>query len=103
LASQRAAAAAEVAHIEQQLAAVEQEQLAQEAAAADVAGLEERYWQEYNNYQLSLSSHLAERDALLSKIDRAQQQLQLLKATNVLNDAFRIWHDGPFGTISGFR
>lgn len=21
----------------------------------------------------------------------------------MLNDTFRIWHDGPFGTISGFR
>lgn len=28
---------------------------------------------------------------------------QLLKSTNVYNDAFKIWHDGPFGTISGFR
>lgn len=26
-----------------------------------------------------------------------------MQSTNVLNDTFRIWHDGPFGTISGFR
>jgi hypothetical protein len=26
-----------------------------------------------------------------------------VQSTNVLNDTFRIWHDGPFGTISGFR
>ena len=29
--------------------------------------------------------------------------LLLVQSTNVLNDTFRIWHDGPFGTISGFR
>ena len=37
------------------------------------------------------------------RIDRTNQRLQLLQGVNVLNDAFRIWHDGPFGTISGFR
>jgi hypothetical protein len=47
--------------------------------------------------------HVEERDALLGKIDRASQRLQLLKNINVFNDAFKIWHDGPFGTISGFR
>ncbi len=26
-----------------------------------------------------------------------------VQSTSVLNDTFRIWHDGPFGTISGFR
>ena len=30
-------------------------------------------------------------------------QLELLKRTNVLNDAFPIWHDEEFGTINNFR
>lgn len=30
-------------------------------------------------------------------------QLDLLRRTHVFNEAFHIWHDGPFGTISGFR
>lgn len=29
--------------------------------------------------------------------------IERLKKCNVLNDAFHIWHDGPFGTINGFR
>lgn len=44
-----------------------------------------------------------DRDAVLAKMEVAQAQLEMLKRTNVLNDAFRIWHDGDFGTINNFR
>jgi beclin 1 len=44
-----------------------------------------------------------ERDGVLAKIEVAQAQLEMLKRTNVLNDAFHIWHDGDFGTINNFR
>jgi hypothetical protein len=44
-----------------------------------------------------------ERDAVCAQIDAAAAQLELLKRTNVLTDAFPIWHDGEFGTISNFR
>ena len=37
------------------------------------------------------------------QIEWSEAQLQRLQATNVYNDVFRIWHIGPFGTISGFR
>ncbi|XP_038875577.1 beclin-1-like protein isoform X1 [Benincasa hispida] len=65
--------------------------------------LEERYWHEYNNFQFQLISHQEERDAILAKIEVSQAHLELLKRTNVLNDAFPIWHDGDFGTINNFR
>ncbi|KAF6248569.1 autophagy protein Apg6-domain-containing protein [Scenedesmus sp. NREL 46B-D3] len=71
--------------------------------AADIAAPEEHYWHDLNDYQLSLQQHINERDGLLQRVDRAGQQLLLLKSINVLNDTFRLWHDGPFGTISGFR
>lgn len=44
-----------------------------------------------------------ERDAILAKIEVSQAHLDLLKKTNVLNDAFPIGHDGEFGTINNFR
>lgn len=65
--------------------------------------LEERYWHEFNNFQFQLTSHQEERDAILAKIEVSQAHLELLKKTNVLNDAFPIWHDGEFGTINNFR
>lgn len=65
--------------------------------------LEERFWHEFNEFKLQLTAHQEERDAVLAKIEVAQAQLEKLKRTNVLNDAFNIWHDGDFGTINNFR
>ncbi|KZV19660.1 beclin-1-like protein-like [Dorcoceras hygrometricum] len=76
-------------------------------------GLGYDYWQEFNNFQFQLISHQVcsvqylnineERDAILAKIEVSQAHLELLKRTNVLNDAFPIWYDGEFGTINTFR
>ncbi|KAF0916870.1 hypothetical protein E2562_014609 [Oryza meyeriana var. granulata] len=65
--------------------------------------LEERYWHEFNSFQFQLTSHQEERDAVLAKIEVSQVHLELLKRTNVLNDAFYISHDGVIGTINNFR
>ncbi|KAK3026599.1 hypothetical protein RJ639_041619 [Escallonia herrerae] len=65
--------------------------------------LEEKYWHEFNKFQFQLNSHQEERDAILAKIEVSQAHLELLKRTNVLNDAFPIWYDGEFGTINNFR
>eukprot|EP00198_Chlamydomonas_reinhardtii_P000170 XP_001689505.1 autophagy protein [Chlamydomonas reinhardtii] len=86
-----------------ELAAVAAELSSLAAASADLDSLEERYWHDVADFELLLRAHTDERGALLAKIDRAGQRLQLLKNTSVLYDAFKIWHDGPFGTISGFR
>ena len=37
------------------------------------------------------------------QIERTSAHLERLRHTNVYNDAFHIWHEGPFATISGFR
>lgn len=37
------------------------------------------------------------------RIETNYAALNTLKRTNVYSDVFRIWHDGPFGTISGLR
>ncbi|KAL6614728.1 hypothetical protein ACP70R_036998 [Stipagrostis hirtigluma subsp. patula] len=66
-------------------------------------GLEERYWQEFNSFQFQLTSHQEERDAALAKIEVSQVHLELLKQTNVLNDAFSISHEKEIGIISDFR
>nr|CAJ27515.1 beclin 1 protein [Sorghum bicolor] len=65
--------------------------------------LEERYWHEFNSFQFQLTSHQEERDSVFAKIYVSQVHLELLKRTNVLNDAFYISHDGVIGTINNFR
>jgi hypothetical protein len=54
------------------------------------------------NYCIS-GLYQEERDAILAKLEVNQTQLEQLKHTYVLNDAFHIWHDGDFGTINNFR
>lgn len=36
-------------------------------------------------------------------MEHTAAHLKRLQQTNVYQDVFRIWHDGPFGTIGGFR
>lgn len=40
---------------------------------------------------------------MLARIEVYGAQLDSLRNVNVLNDAFHIWHDHEFGTISNFR
>lgn len=51
----------------------------------------------------NVSGRQEERDAILAKIEVSQAHLELLKRTNVLNDAFPICQEGEFGTINNFR
>ncbi|KAI8814296.1 autophagy protein Apg6 [Cladochytrium replicatum] len=65
--------------------------------------LETNYWLEVNQLQTAMDRHREEREALVRKNDYITKQLDMLRKTNVYNDTFRIWHDGAFGTINGFR
>ncbi|XP_010934442.1 beclin-1-like protein isoform X1 [Elaeis guineensis] len=94
---------AAIEETEKQFSEVKAEMKAIEAKSKLFKDLEERYWHEFNNFQFQLISHQEERDAILAKIEVSQAHLELLKRTNVLNDAFLIWHDGEFGTINNFR
>ncbi|KAK8997773.1 hypothetical protein V6N11_012311 [Hibiscus sabdariffa] len=94
---------AAIEEIEKQNAAVNAELKELEHKSNRFKELEERYWQEFNNFQFQLTAHQEERDAILAKTEVSQAHLELLKRTNVLNDAFPIWHDGEFGTINNFR
>ncbi|OMO64297.1 Beclin family [Corchorus capsularis] len=94
---------AAIEEIEKQNAEVNAELKELEQKSNRLKELEERYWQEFNNFQFQLIAHQEERDAILAKTEVSQAHLELLKRTNVLNDAFPIWHDGEFGTINNFR
>ncbi|GLT84774.1 hypothetical protein SLE2022_029880 [Rubroshorea leprosula] len=93
----------EIEEIEKRNAEVNSQLKELEQKSNRLKELEERYWQEFNNFQFQLIAHQEERDAILAKIEVSQAHLELLKRTNVLNDAFPIWHDGEFGTINNFR
>ncbi|XWS35895.1 hypothetical protein CRYUN_Cryun20dG0036100 [Craigia yunnanensis] len=94
---------AAIEEIEKQNAEVNAELKELEQKSNCFKELEERYWQEFNNSQFQLIAQQEERDAILAKTEVSQAHLELLKRTNVLNDAFPICHDGEFGTINNFR
>ncbi|PIN02170.1 Beclin-like protein [Handroanthus impetiginosus] len=94
---------AAIAETEKQYAEVTAELKELELKSDRFKELEERYWQEFNNFQFQMISHQEERDAILAKIEVSQAHLEQLKRINVLNDAFPISHDGEFGTINNFR
>lgn len=94
---------AAIEETEKQCAGVTAELKELELKSSRFQELEERYWHEFNNFQFQLISHQEERDAILAKTEVSQAHLELLKCTNVLNDAFPIWYDGEFGTINNFR
>ncbi|KAI8067644.1 autophagy protein Apg6-domain-containing protein [Gilbertella persicaria] len=64
---------------------------------------EQGFWEQCNQYQISLQTFQNERDSINLKYDHDVKQYERLQKTVVYNDAFCISHDGPFGTINGFR
>eukprot|EP00698_Gefionella_okellyi_P010923 TRINITY_DN2861_c0_g5_i1.p1 TRINITY_DN2861_c0_g5~~TRINITY_DN2861_c0_g5_i1.p1 ORF type:complete len:407 (-),score=84.73 TRINITY_DN2861_c0_g5_i1:49-1092(-) len=104
------AANAEEEALKQELRSIEKERvdLRQQRAALlaerdELDRKEQSYWRDFNDFQLQLHTYESERDAVQRSIERYTEQLNMLRATNVLNDTFHIWHDGPFGTINGLR
>lgn len=94
---------AQLARVQAERAEVRRELKEVDTKAAQLDDLQQRYWHEWNDLRLQLGAHQEERDAVLAKMEVATAQLDSLKSTNVLNDAFHIWHDGEFGTINNFR
>ena len=62
---------------------------------------EQQFWQEVNQFEVELSDYQNELESINLKYEQASKRLNALTKTNLYNDAFRIWHDGLFGTING--
>lgn len=54
-------------------------------------------------HELAVARHADDLASLRIRTAVAGAHVDMLRRTHVFNDAFFIWHDGPFGTISGFR
>ena len=94
---------AKVADLERQLEDLERERAQLKSQAGDLDRSEADYWRRHTRLSFELEAFAEERAGLVSKIGVACAQLDALKRTNIYNDVFHIWHDGPFGTINGFR
>lgn len=79
----------------------ESEWLDRESRQLDI--FEERFWEDYQDFELEMEDVNKECGALQQRIRVTHERLQRMKRTNVLADAFHISYDGHFGTINGFR
>ena len=61
------------------------------------------FWRAYNSQQLRASEQTSQLATLRAAYVADSATLEKLERTNVYNDAFRIGHDGVFGTINGLR
>lgn len=92
-----------VEQIESQVVEAETKMKQLTLVSKELDELENSYWQIFNDYSLKIQDHLNEKAAIVNKIHLATEKLAELRRTNVCLDVFKIDHDGPFGTISGFR
>ena len=106
LAASKAAEAkafAELLALEKEKAALDDEVATLEAESLALDEEEQAFWRSRNAFALKLSSFQDDRDALNAAYDHDARQLERLELTNVYNDTFCIYHDGPFATINGLR
>ncbi|KAI9216390.1 autophagy protein Apg6-domain-containing protein [Blastocladiella britannica] len=110
VAAETAALEAEIADLESQLAdanaadtflAEREWQLRR--ADREASDRERALWRGVNAYHTSLAAAAVEREAVNAAYAAAAEQLEKLSTTNVVFDVFRIWYDGQYGTIDGFR
>ena len=74
-----------------------------ESIDKELAQIEEAYWHAFNALILSLHEAADLRDVLQLHMERSENEMEMLRQTNVLVDLFKISADGAFGTISGLR
>lgn len=60
-------------------------------------------WTKNCDHKLLLTRYVQKFQSLSTRGDYFARKLEGLNTTNIFNDAFFIWFDGPIGTINGFR
>lgn len=93
----------ELKRVEDEISEVNAHLIELNAQVQEMEKAEESYWREFNSYKMQLHFHLEDKDALMHRLEIASAQLKLLQRSNVYNDVFYIWYEGPFGTINGCR
>ncbi|EGC35303.1 hypothetical protein DICPUDRAFT_97940 [Dictyostelium purpureum] len=70
---------------------------------SQLKSLEDGYWSSFSELHYEAFKNQDEREQTAVQIQWINEHLESLKQTNILNDAFHLWHDGHFGTINSLR
>lgn len=60
-------------------------------------------WTRLNRYERDFALFQQDRDTAMMHVREVYHKINQVRQSNVYNEAFYIWHNGPFGTINGFR
>ncbi|RHY28433.1 hypothetical protein DYB32_005984 [Aphanomyces invadans] len=63
---------------------------------------EAEMWTAINDKLMAVGEAHDARDASVARLLEMESRLHIIRRMNLWNDAFYIWHKGPFGTINGF-
>jgi len=94
---------AELQKLDEELATLKLSQERVELETNTINIIEEKYWENVLNLENQMVGFKEEKDAVEIQVKRCTDHTNLLQRTNLLNDAFHIWHDGHFATINGSR
>lgn len=64
---------------------------------------EKRVWGHLNASARERIRENAKNRAIRQQVASLEEVFETLKRVNISNEAFHIWHEGPFGIINGFR
>jgi beclin 1 len=70
---------------------------------AEIKIQEKEYFKKLNILDMEVREFDDQFESTNLQLKSAKERLDQLQNTNVYNDAFRIWHNGPFGTINDLR
>lgn len=98
---------AEAQQAEAELVQAERELSQLAASSSELDSLEERYWHDFNDFQLQLRAHVDERDVLLNKVSTPSCPLSSTLAAAQKHRKHLVAHpsskwDDPVPMISGF-
>lgn len=86
-----------------ELAIVKQQRVEAATQRNRLEDLKRRAWAQLHAEEWQGQEWDDEMQSVLTRRDRYETVLRRMKRFNVCNDAFFLWHDGPFATINGFR
>lgn len=103
LAEQEGAIETRIAEVERQRLAVSKRHTRIAAHSDTLDRFEQRVWQHLNDSVRQRIHEDRELRAARQQVASLEDFVERLKRINISNEAFRIWHEGPFGIINGFR
>ena len=103
LSEQEKALEKRIEEVKQQRIAVSKRHARIAAHSATLDQFEHRVWLHLNDNARQRICEDRELNAARQQVASLEDDVERIKRINITNEAFHIWHEGPYGIINGFR